>query len=283
MADPHDDSIVKQRLVCVAYFSIVVSSTSLSPCLPHLIADHGLPGSSEGVPRMLGLSSLAHLSGKALLGWLADRFGGLPMLVFAMLINVSLLLLISFSSRMIVLQALWLMESFVFAGCWGAASKFTHDNFTRSEWAAVLSHIAASSGLGSVTASYSFGTLLAVGSHWRVVFRASAFAQAIALSYVIALIRTHDSFQKKQKHIGTEIAPNKQQESLRRVLQRISSDARFGLMFVAKISLMIVWQFSSLIPLFLSIRYSHMAANTRAVILAMFPVSLIPSKVALIL
>ena len=281
MADPHDGSLVKRRLVCTAYFSIVVSTSSLSPCLPYLFADRSLPGSSDGIPRMLGLSSLVHLSGKALLGWLTDRCGGLPILASAMLVKMILLLLISLCSSMSAFQAFWLIESFVSSGCWGAASKFTHDNFPRSEWEAVISCIAASSGMGSIFASYTFSTLLSLGFNWRIVFRVSAFAQIIALSSVIALIRKHQTLLVSRKQIISGSASKKAQESFTRVLRRISSDARFWLMCAAKISLMIVWQFSSLIPLYLSLRYSHVEVNTRAVASAMFPVSYNPQAFGL--
>lgn len=263
-----------QLLLCLSYFSIVVSISTLPPCLPFLLTDEDLPGASEGLPRLIGLSSVAFLIGKLTLGWLTDRKGGLPILVFAMAANVLLLLLISFSSHVLPFGAIWLVECFVSSGCWGAVSKLTHDLFLRSEWAHVIGRVAAWSRLGTVFATYSFSSLLAHDFGWRVVFRLSALAQVLMLGYLARLSATQVLSKTTTKN--GENATNSSFETHWRILHRILIDSRFWFMFIAKIAFMIVWQFSSFIPLYLSAGPMAMSSHIRAIAASLFPVSVPP-------
>ena len=201
--------------------------------------------------------------GKFVLGGPTDRIGGERTLLISCACCAALVYGCSITTNVKVFGFLWIALNFAFSSSWGSVGTSIRNNFPQEEWGSQLSVIAAGSRLGSVGSALFYGKVLEYGKDWRLVFKAASVVQIIA--FVIALF-LRNSFQTNNIVLTDTSTDN--DESINSVIARVAINPVFYLMLTAKAALMVVGQFISFIPLFLSTGLKmdpHKAASASSV------------------
>lgn len=223
---------------------------TLPPCLSYLYRDSSFTH-SDRFPSVLFLATLATMAGKFVLGPPTDRLGGNLVMKLAMFSSSLLLLLCSLSKSALSFGALWILLSFLYATPWGACSKLIRDIFPADEWSSKLGLVAAFSRLGSLGSSFIFGALLSRSKDWKATFRISALIQAAFFGIYLASDRFIQLDQMSRHSNRTSVDPV-DTETIPAILRRVGRNPVFWSMFLGKIVLMVVGQFISFIPLYLT-------------------------------
>lgn len=237
-------------LVSSSYMSIIVTIMTLPPCLSYIYRDPSFLG-TERLPAVLFLATLATMAGKFSLGPPTDQLGGNLVMKLAMLSSSLLLLLCSFSHSALSFGSLWVLLSFFYATPWGACSKLIRDIFPQEQWASKLGLVAAFSRLGSLGSSILYGALLSKNRDWKMTFRISALIQAVFFVVYIAADR-FVQLDRLSHHSSISKINSAQGKTVSSVLRKVSQNPIFWSMFLGKIVLMVVGQFISFIPLYLT-------------------------------
>ena len=211
----------------------------------------------------MAIATLFIMLGKFVLGGPTDKIGGERTLLISCASIAAIVYGCSIATNVKVFGFLWVALNFAFSASWGSVGSSIRNNFPQAEWGSQLSVIAAGSRLGSVGSALFYGKVLEYGKDWRLVFKAASVVQIIA--FVIALFLMN-SF-KSNNIVSTDTSTD-DNESINSVIVRVTKNPIFWLMLIGKAALMVVGQFISFIPLFLTTGLkmdTHTAASASSV------------------
>ena len=238
--------------------------------LPNALASISFPdtsSSSTSFSLIMAIATLFIMLGKFVLGRPTDLIGGEKTLLLSCAFIAVIVYSCSIVSNTALFGLLWIALNFTFSSSWGAVGSSIRKNYPESEWGTQLSVIAAGSRFGSMFSAIFYGKVLKDGNgNWRLLFKAASIVQVIALVVAVFLRNT---FKNKLSNIVTSsIKDDDLTESIKDVITRVTKSKKFWLMLIGKMSLMVVGQFISFIPLFLitGLRMpAHIAASSSSV------------------
>jgi len=232
--------------------SIIISVMSL----PSALGTISFPNTNDNditssFSFIMAIATLFIMIGKFLLGPPTDMIGGEKTLLLSCATIAILVYSCSIVTNAKLFGLLWILLNFSFSSSWGAVGSCIRENYHESKWGTQLSVIAAGSRLGSMFSSLFYGKVLEYGKDWRLIFKAASLVQVIALILSLLIRNTFKNNIKNNNDNDKININNNDNESMKDVISRVTKNKQFWLMLTGKVSLMVVGQFISFIPLFL--------------------------------
>jgi len=242
----YSTSMILRMIPTVAGSSIVADSAL------------GIDLTSWGV--IVASGTVGGMTGKFLFGWSADKFGGKKTFTVGLLIASLFVSLFAMSSSKLMFQISFFLTYMAQASGWPSMTKIIVNWIPPKKYGRVWGILSTSSRVGTLTATFVLGSLLAFMSWRGMLLIASAIGFAVTAFYALAM--------KERPAIPLmEIEPSSNPDSVATIavtpahrfdglslLQAIPMflcSLRFWLICGSLMGLTILWDFLSFLPLYL--------------------------------
>lgn len=214
----------------------------------------------ESWGKVLAAGTCGALTGKFLCGWAADKFGGKRTFTIALFVASLFVGLFAMSSSLIMFQATFFVTLMAQAAGWPSMTKIIVNWVAPTQYGRVWGILSTSSRVGTLTATFLLGSLLA-GISWRgMLWIASAGGMMIAIFYAFAMKDKPDTAIPGD---NLNSAGDLNQTSLTRpphvfdgltLLQTVPyffGSLRFWLISGSLMGLTILWDFLLMVPMYM--------------------------------
>lgn len=207
--------------------------------------------------QVLAAGTCGAMTGKFLCGWAADRFGGKRTFTVALCMASLFVGLFAMSSSLRMFQATFFIVLMAQAAGWPSMTKIIVNWASPKQYGRVWGILSTSSRVGTLTATFVLGSLLAWMSWRGMLWIAAAIGACVAVYYGV-MMRDRPEGPIPEESDGAEagaavVVPAHpfDELTLGEALPRIFMSLRFWLIAASLMGLTILWDFLLVVPMFL--------------------------------
>lgn len=209
---------------------------------------------------VLAAGTCGALTGKFLCGWAADKFGGKRTFTIALFVASLFVGLFAMSSSLIMFQATFFVTLMAQAAGWPSMTKIIVNWVAPSQYGRVWGILSTSSRVGTLTATFVLGSLLAWISWRGMLWIASTAGMGIAVFYAIAMKdKPEEGIPDDDSAAPATITPPVAAKAshafdgltLLQTLPHFFASLRFWLISGSLMGLTILWDFLLMVPMYL--------------------------------
>lgn len=214
----------------------------------------------ESWGKVLAAGTCGALAGKFLCGWAADKFGGKRTFTIALFVASLFVGLFAMSSSLIMFQATFFVTLMAQAAGWPSMTKIIVNWVAPKQYGRVWGILSTSSRVGTLTATFVLGSLLAWISWRGMLWIAATAGMCIAVFYAFAMKDKPDTAipdeDSESPAISTGSILSKiphafDGTTLLQALPHFFSSLRFWLISGSLMGLTILWDFLLMAPMYL--------------------------------
>lgn len=212
----------------------------------------------EAWGRVLAAGTCGAMVGKFLCGWAADRFGGKKTFSVALCVASVFVALFALSSSLRTLQATFFVVLMAQAAGWPSMTKIIVNWASPKQYGRVWGILSTSSRVGTLTATFVLGSLLAWMSWREMLWIAAIIGSGVALFYGLMMQERPATAIPEERagepETGALIAKPAHpfdELTLAAALPRMFASLRFWLIAASLMGLTILWDFLLFVPMYL--------------------------------
>jgi OPA family sugar phosphate sensor protein UhpC-like MFS transporter len=234
--------------------------------------------------KVIAAGTCGAMAGKFVCGWAADRFGGRKTFAIALLVASLAVGFFGMSSTMLAFQAALFVTQMAQAAGWPSMTKIITNWAPPRQYGRVWGILSTSSRVGTLTATFALGSLLAWMSWRGMLWIAAVAGCGIALFYGVSMrdrpaTPLPDDTGKVDEAAAMKPAHPFDNLTLPQALPRMFLSLRFWLITGSLMGLTILWDFLVMAPLYLQDTL-HLSAAQASRAASAFPLGSLLSVLA---